>query len=810
MYNVRWTNVLMYFLSTDGLVFRMSHLGNNENLLIDFNLMNVDDPNQKNDGVELMFLEEKDKKAKSTTDSMTFLCSSQPLYKLLSSEANDNQDNNNPFDHLDKQAFLSDDPFEIVENAALSSDAKSNTIRVETGMLISLDSPNSLFNDAKVSSDSKTTCDTPKSSNDTRLIKQNEKPSQDSVQNTSQKQILNSENVSPKSLVSPTSGKSRCKTKSTSLNLLKYSLSNSRTDLTSESGAVSDEYFSCDETQQKKPKSSTIARRDSGTDDSFDDIWSTKPNLIDSQTDIDVDSDTDNDIAKLNIPMLTSDLKTETCLPSGRNEHETDEFIETKAFNRNELREKLASIKQKFPPSPQQADVTTTLPIHNQTVDILTERTQLQQSTADEPVTPKSQYSSVLLQQQSLLTENQNSLFENLKKLVDQCDDKGKQTAAQHLLDDLSSILRTNNENPPKNQAKKCSPQPIKRQGTFSIEKSCDDNDGKEIPKVEDPLSENTTTDADANVIEPGLSQVVKQIQNVLGAHQNINVLASMDNSAPTTNPTYIVVMAQPSTDFTGEDVQNQFRSRSQSLTLKNKLPAVNRVVQQKVQPTAPITPVNRPTLQRRSSFGAITRTTPKNEHEAQIKPMNVVTKPDASKIVRRRSFQGPLAAKLDEPTPMQTTRPLNPTTRRRSFQAPSTISKIRSPSPQSNPNKFRGQMAQPRLKSNLTSTLTRRKSVVGDLEKDSPQKVKTSYGIMKKPAAPPATKNLKIRVSQTVGAGRSTAPLRAVVPMNRVASLLLINETVSSVDDTKNSSLITSTPRSIPSPSKYMKSIML
>lgn len=792
-----------FFLSTDGLVFRMSHLGNNENLLIDFNLMNVDDQNQKNDGVELMFLEEKDKKAKSTTESMTFLCSSQPLYKLLNSETNDNQDNNNPFDTLNKQAFLSDDPFEIVENAALLSDAKSNTIRVETGMLISLDSPNSLINDAKVSLDSKTTCDTPKSSNDTRIIKQNEKQSQDSVQNTSQKQILISENVSPKSLVSPTSGKSRCKTKSTSLNLLKYSLSNSRTDLTAESGAVSDEYFSCDETQQKKPKSSPTPRRDSGTDDSFDDIWSTKPNLIDSQTDIDVDSDIDNDIAKLNIPMLTSDLKTETCLPSGRNEHETDEFIETKAFHRNELREKLASFKQKFPPSPQQGDVTTTLPIHNQTVDILTERTQLQQSSADEPITPKSQYSSVLLQQQSLLTENPNSLFEHLQKLVDQCDDKGKQTAAKHLLDDLSSILWTNNENPPKNQAKKCSPQPIKRQGTFSIEKSCDDNDGKEIPKVEDPESENTTTDAEVNVIGPDLSQVVKQIQNVIGAHQNINVLKSMDNSAPTSNPTYIVVMAQPSTDFTGEDVQNQFRSRSQSLTLKNKPLAANRVVQQKVQPTAPITPVNRPTLQRRSSFGAIIRTTPKHENESQIKPMNVVTKPDASKIVRRRSFQGPLVTKLDEPTPMQTTRPLNPTTRRRSFQAPS---KIRSPPPQSNSNQCRGQMAQPRS----TSTLTRRKSLVGDSEKDSPQKVKTSYGIMKKPAAPPATKNLKIRVSQTVGAGRSTAPLRAVVPMNRVASLLLINETVSSVDDTKSSSLITSTPRSIPSPSKYMKSIML
>lgn len=772
----------------------MSHMGKNDNLLIDFNNLDVDDQSGNDDrfdqstAVESMLLCEDISTAKPAPESMALLCSSQPLYKLLSSETNDMQ-GSNPFDHFDKQACLSDDPFEIVENAALIlSDAQSHTenIQVETGTLISLDSPINSAGEAKSGLHSKTICDTPKSSNDTRNVTQ----SQDSVQNASQKPILSSKIVSP---ISPSTGKSRSKTKSTSLSLLKYSLSNSRTDLTTENGSLSEDNVSGDEAQQKNPKLTTLKRRDSGKDDSFDDIWETKPNLIDSQNDIDVDSDIDNDIAKLNIPMLNtskSDSKTDEYTNLKRNEHEFDESIETKALHRNELREKLASFKQKFPPSPAAVDVTTTLPpIHNQTVDISIGRIQSHENAEEEPVTPKSQYSSVVLQQPTSLTENSNSLFENLKKLVDQCNDKSKQTTAKHLLDDLSSIL-TNHEN----RTEKRSPQPIKRQGTFSIEKDTSDDVEKRFATV-DCTEEITKTD-------PGLSQVVKQIQNVLGTHQNINVLQTsiptVDNSVPTVNPTYIVVMAQPATDFSAEELPKPHRNRSQSLTLKDRPLAPTRGIQQKVEKSriqstqVPTAPVKRPTLQRRSSFGALTRPTPNNEKELQNKPMHIVDKPDPPKLIRRRSIQGPLL-KSDEPEPMQA-KPMNPVTRRRSFQAPPTTSKIRSPSPKTDLNSGRGPTSQLRLASNLT----RRKSLASDLTKESPQKMKTSYGIMKKPSAPPAAKNFKIRVSQAVQAGgRSAAPMRAVVPMNRVASLLLINETVSSVDSTKSNALITSTPRS-------------
>lgn len=806
----------------------MSHGENKENLLIDFSFLNVDDQNASssnharvnNDAVVLLTPVKSTNTAKPTSESL--LCSSQPLYKLLNFETNDIQDNN-PFDHLDKQACLSDDPFEIVENAALVlSDAQTSSserVKVETGTLISLDSPINIASESKNSSNIETAyaCDTPKSSNDTRNAFQNVTQSQDSVQNTSQKLNSNSKNGSPKSLASP-SGKSRSKTKSsTSLNLLKYSLSNSRTDLTTESGSLSDDNQSGDEAQQKKQKVSTVVRHDSGADDSFDDIWATKPNLIDSQNDIDidVDSDIDNDIAKLNIPMLsvsTADPKmnAEFAAANSNQSNEMDEPIETKALNRNELREKLASIRQKNPSSPAPIDVTTTIPIHNQTVDILVNRKKANgNNNEDEPVTPKSQYSSVLLQQSSSM-ENPNALIENLKKLVDQCNDKSKQTTANHLLDNLCSILTTNNDNDDddtsKNQVKKRSPQPIKRQGTFSIEKNSSDIDESVIPKV-NCAEENTKADPEIQAIDPSLSQVVKQIQNVLGAHhQNINVLqtnvSSSDSSAPVANPTYIVVMAQPATGFEDEDFQKPYRNRSQSLTLKDKPLSANRTTpqQQKVDQTnrnheaVPIsTPIKRPILQRRSSFGALTRTTSNIGKEPESKPANIPLG-NPSTLIRRRSFQGS-AGKLDEPVPVQA-KPLNPVTRRRSFQVSSTTSKIRSPSPKTNLNSYRAPIT--------TGTLTRRKSLVNDLTKDSPQKMKTSYGIMKKPAAPPASK-FKIRVSQAVG-GRS-APLRAVVPMNRVASLLLINETVSSVDENKSAALITSTPRCIASTSPAAKS---
>lgn len=747
---------------------------NYDNLLIDFNNLNVGE-RVKNDCIAESSVEsvQNDVSTATTSDAMAF-CASQPLYKLLNSESPDVEDNN-PFDHFDKRACLSDDPFEIVSNAALTSTADTELLKVETGTLISIESP--LLRTPEFVRQSKR--DAQKSICSLTEVQ--------SVQNASSHSLSTPKNLSP-------SAKNRSKGKSNSLNLLKYSLSQNRLDMAMESGSASDTgHFSIDETLVKIQKPELSVPRDSSTDDSFDDIWSTKPNLIDSQTDFEFDSDIDSDIAKLNIPMLNvsvAESKSEEKLTDG--DH-VDDSVETKAVNRIEILEKLASIKQKIPSSPMISE-TVVMPVHNRTVDL--KGGQLS-NIENEPVTPKNQYSSVLLSKQQEIksqTDNPNLLIENLMKLVDKCDDKNTQTTAKHLLDDLSSILAAanngneNNENSKqiKNSIEPRPPQPIKRQGTFSIEK--EDEDGTQVESA-NVNTNNDNVDKPLNSIDSGLSQVVKQIQNVLGSHQNINVVQANAQSieSSSANPTYIVVMAQPTTGH--EENQESHRGRSQSFTKKEKPLAAVRAVQQKIEQNVPTslvaTPVKRPTLQRRSSFGASSRaktiTTPKSDGNEQKQ----IVQPDAPKVFRRRSLQGPVMSKPSppiEPEPAARVKALNPLIRRQS------TSGIRSPSPK--PNLIRASApVPPRLNSNTTGT--RRKSY--DLTKDSPQKVKTSYGIMKKPSVPPTTRNLKIRVTQTMS-GRSNAPLKAVVPMNRVASSMLVNETVSPVN--KIGALITSTPR--------------
>lgn len=767
-----------------------------ENLLIDFNNIIADDqPSDDDQSKQTPISDENIAANEQTVMSMPFHCSSEPLYKLLSIQS-DHIEDNNPFDHLDKQAGLLDDPFEIVENAALASfDAsESGKSMVETGTLISIDSPVIVRGTREGDLHPKTECDISKTASPSKDIRNaiiSETKSNDSVQNASQKQLSNSKNVSQKSLVSP-SGKSRSKAKNTSLNLLKYSLSNSRLDLAAENGSQSDEQLCGNDIPQMKHRPDM--RRDSGTDDSFDDIWATKPNLIDSQTDIDADSDLDNDIAKLNIPMLNNSMRGtnhDENMSSKADDEVSQESPEEKAANRNEILEKLASIKQKIPQSPM-AKNTSTIPGYNQTVNI---KVQEMSKFENEPVTPKSQYSSVVVQKQQLPSDNPNSLIENLKKLVDQCDDKSKQNTANHLLDDLKSILTTNaNESieSMKYPIKKPLPQLIKRQGTFSLEKS------KFNETPEDHFSrDELNTKAESNKTDDrSLSQVVKNIQNVLES-QNINVLKTEEQSmglstSSSNNPTYIVVMAQQMTDFNEDILGRPHRIRSQSLTLKEKpLAAIranqHKIEQSRIQPHVS-TPTKRPVLQRRSSFGTITRTASTRENEVHDKPSHPVVKPDVPKVIRRRSFQG-------QPQDVQSL-PSNSVSRRRSFQGACTG--IRSPSPKGILNSDRGTVSH-RLSSNTTATLTRRKSFSTGVATDSPPKLKSSYGIMKKPAPPSAARNLKIRVSQTTS-GRSTAPLRAVVPMNRVSSLLLINETVSPVNNNKSNAPITSTPRSISS----------
>lgn len=811
-------NHILFNFSTD----TMSNYGykeNNENLLIDFNNLNISDDRfnkniNRNECDAAKNVPQDRSSTKHESQSMAFLCSSQPLYKLLERTGSAEIEDNNPFDHLDKQAGLLDDPFEIVENAALISSGstlENEKHEVETGTLITFDSPNNgkpPLNDIH----SSTLCDTPKSCSSSNDNKSKETFSQDSVQNTSQKQLINTNDTSQKPSASPTG---RSKGKNTSISLLKYSLSNSRTDLANENLSPGDEHLYRNETQQKKSKMGM--RRGSSTDDSFDDIWATIPNLIDSQTDMDIDSDIDNDIAKLNIPMLnvsTPGKNSEENGNSNADNERSEECLETKAFHRNEILEKFASIKQKIPQSPAISDTTTTIvPVHNETVDIKCD--QSQSCFDDEPVTPKSQFSSVVLPQPPQPADNPNSLIENLMKMVNQCGDKSQQITAKHLLDDLSSILTKggkyeNKEIDPKNHIEKCQPvfSQLKRQGTFSIEK--DDTDTTNVSYVSDINCSNGTH---SPRVDNELSAVMQQIQNAFGSNQSINVLQSNDQygelAGPSVKPTYIVVMAQSGMEYKEESTfQRPQRSRSQSLTLKEKPLAAIRAAQHKmeksqVQSVAPSTPLKHPFLQRRSSFSSIVRKTQTVDTEVPAKIEKPSEKPNPPKVIRRRSLQGP-SNKQPDPVATVQAKSSSQILRRRSFQETSTATGIRSPSPKSKFNRASSS-------TNTTGTLTRRKSFATDLTKESPHKMKSSYGIMKKPPAPTAARNLKIRVTQGAS-GRSSAPLRAVVPMKQVASLLLINETVSPLDDKRNSALITSTPRSIPilSPAKSTKGMKL
>lgn len=741
----------------------MSKSGSIENLLIDFDNLSV--------GTTSKYKNDQNQQSAPLLNSGELKCNSLlgtsvPLYQLWNSMPSE-VDDNNPFDQIGKQAALLDDPFEIVANAALSKPCGRSAVEsVQTGNLISIDGLSDI------------------ESGDSKACSLNASiDSNDSVQDKAK-------NTSPK--IQSNRGKS----KNTSLNLLKYSLSNSRTDVGSDKGSPQfvDHQSSGDEAaigRKRQPrKIKTTKRRDSGTDDSFDDIWSTKPNLIDSETDLDVDSDLDSDIAKLNIPMLNKSIN--EAKPDDKHDAHADEVSteadakDVKPITRDKLLEKLASIKFKIPSPPQLDTSSSLIQLTNRTVELKKNQTIKDE---EEPVTPKCQYSAVLPQHR-LPAENTDSLIENLKKIVAQCDDKNKQLEAKNLLDSLSSILTQNSKE--HNVQQETPPAPIKREGTFSIEK----HDTKEVDISKDSNDEMVTAENKAEKLNVDISEMVKQIQNAFGSNQNINVLQpSNDGTNLPMNP-IIVVMAQPpvetiETNPSNDSFNNSYRMRrSSSYTLKERPLAAVRAAQAKVdQQKQPQMPENRPKLVRRGSLGTIPRNKPsiattvntnlkKDEKSANAMP-KVVT--------RRRSFQGGVASKVEVPKPAA---PAAPLPRRRSFNCLPPNPSIRSPSPKlSQPSRIAASPSRiPASPTRLPSNLVRRRSL--NCETTASPKIKTSYGIMKKPSVPPAAKNLKIRVTQTLaGGGRSTQPMRAVIPMSRVAPMMM-NGIVSPIEEKRPNSI--------------------
>lgn len=774
-----------------------------------------------------------------------------PIYKLLSHDdmAIVELSENNPFDKMDKQAGLFNDPFEIVSNAAMANNSNQSgslsATNVETGLLISIDSPtdtdrntecfrsdanstvlssgSSYANRDKRDSFNLSPISSRNQSADTLFaIKPDPSPTLDikpfiiGLNSSTNTDSTNSNNSVPSSMQickkSPRSsekmaglsgGNARSRTKSNSFNLLKYSLSNSRGDESSanEHGSPCSSKFN------------ELSKLRSSIDESFEDLSATMPNWIDSSTDIDVDSEFDSDIEKLNIPMLNKSLSELELKADANNENPAMGAQLPKKFatpgvasNRDQLLKKLELIKHKIlSPSCDIAENE-----QNANGDALKNVVEMaKQMVADnEPRTPVNQYSTVPeavhteLAHADLKYNNPNALIENLQRFIEKCNDRNQQEQANDLLKGLSSILtakkdeskpRTPVENPPR-------PQPIVRQRTFSIDRKEKGGDSESNPEesgnVELPPAPSVTTETEPGVaateappapseeaphvttdhVDPGLSHVIKELQQVWG-NQPVNVLQAnipANAAAVNLNPTYIVVMGTPSHGGINHPTIPETPSmtrpfRSQSLTAKVPPAAAIRAVQNKSRMQAvgeasrtsnhTTTPQRAPTLTRRSSFGSSTVARERVGNIPALTP------------IRRRSIQytGP-----------------NPTLTPLSKSRLSTSLASHSPSPSPN-------------------VLRRKSLAIASPARDSPQKVRSVKPTIMKPPAPPATRNLKIRVKESLGGGRSSAPLRAIVPMNRVAPLNMINESVRTIGQSDRRSLLSNVPRTTPASSSKL-----
>lgn len=703
-----------------------------------------------------------------------------PLFELLNRVASLDLNDNNPFDRMDKQAGLLDDPFEIVENAVTKSNmlmTETPPCPVETATLIAFDSTPPPHN-VNLDEISPALVQSPLDSDENKCETQMT-PTSISMNE------LTSKNMSTPLARPITRGKSN------PLNLLKFSLAkrrveapnfNSLEDISNETpseSSLGDDQATILQKKLLKSKELT-GTGSSSAEDSFEDLAATKPNWVDSETDIELDNDIDCDLAKLNIPMLNKVSAEIEAKNSPNLLKETPSGTEPKSVMsiRDKLIEKFALIK--FKKSCPQSD--------KENESITTDEIELTKSPVEIRHDAKD--------------GNPDSLIKHLKEMIEKCDDKGKQTEAKNLLESLSSFFKVNSERntPSSNAEKSCHlltpPQPIRRQGTFSIDREeiKRENQAKHKEIDTEQTIENVQVDekqlqAETPSLDPKLSQVLKDLQSVLGANQNINVVqpvdlgSSSEASAPTINPTYIVVVSTPNTDDlvasrVSTEANIETRRRSQSMSLRAPAMATRRASLVKSQCTESKTKmpeadtVERTVSSRRCSMSVVSRP-PVLQHDASEKKPEFQAKTSA--ILRRRSIQGPITSSLRPPSP------------------------VKKPSPHN--GNFTRNTA-------MSSSFTRRKSLSNaNPAKDSPSKMRSSYGILKKQIAPPTAKNFKIRVKESLG-GRSNAPVRAVVPINRVAPLNMINESVTPMADSKRKSLITSTPRPQvpPTPSRNLK----
>lgn len=493
---------------------------------------------------------------------------------------------NNPFDHAQKLADYFNDPFEIDKQTNVTIPL-TTTVQVKTGDLIGIDCCGEQNNgeieaenlSEKIENDfvdnflsvsgtksNLTVCslssigsdntpnaaniafiDTNYTSDRTASIIENISPIPQGLDERPQRNnsdpnlIIKTEPVTPNKLHSISLDSRRC-----SNQLLKLSLTNSA--------------------QLANPSKRPLL---DSVNDSFDDLNSTNPIWIDSESEL------DHDIEDLQCLKMKSDALVEVI------ESAADE-----KSDRQQIVERLQQHKIRLNESKLQREQSLTPPSLN--------------SVKFEETTPEKK---VVGECKNRPKENLPDILHKLKNVIDQMTSTSKQKTAHVLLESLSSVLNMDDTSPPRPSPPTTLVTPIVRQDTFDLEEAT------EIAVSPSPAEQN-------------IDGIVEQLKHLV-ANQQVNVLQSQSNvstesittasSLQASGNTYIVVMNSSNVNQTDESYDSSptyLKTRSQrslSLHLPTKPSSVARAIQAKAamrQRTNTIhTPVQ--SIDRRGSFSS-------------------------------------------------------------------------------------------------------------------------------------------------------------------------------------------------------------
>ncbi|CAD7090486.1 unnamed protein product [Hermetia illucens] len=481
----------------------------------------------------------------------------------------------NPFDVVLNQADLSDDPFELLSRQAeLNKLNSNNTCQVETVNLLGLDEASTLNFDCikgqgnpDANDGAELALAPPKESVSENPCMNSERPMEPSPEKIlSNQDSLSTRDETIECTTEPIPNKLENTTEiDASAPVL---LDDDSSKSLSKSGGngsqfinglrkrllrLSDSGSSTGSPSRRGSKSGKDIIGDEFSD-SFDDINSTNPVWVDSET------EQESELEFLKIPILQEIEKTE----------KTTENRQTiLATPKKDAVDALARYKEKM------TEKGTNGQNSSNTIDLqaIRERVQRQKLEAsnsqdiDDLIASMKQI--ILKSSDAEQKVEANKLFDSLRTLA------GKNTAGTntHTIDTMDSDPHTNLEVPPT----------IVRQGTFDLNKS--DENEKEATNPSPTPSEilEEAESANSPQFSANISNIVEHIGMLLG-NQNVNVLQTgvVPSPANVTNPTYIVVMGTPVlssrqntqmalNSTNSPEFESKPRGRSQSLSLHDK-----------------------------------------------------------------------------------------------------------------------------------------------------------------------------------------------------------------------------------------------